>query len=238
MMKKTNLPKTCMDCQSREKGIFCDLHQDDLLEVSQHKISNQYKKGQTIFMQDNPGYGLYCISQGKIKLLKVGSDGKETLVRIASDGDIIGHRSLFIEENNSATATALEDSVVCFLDKKYIIKAIQERPSIASHVIKRFSKELGAAEDKIFSMYQKNVRERLAELFLILKESYGVQEEGRIKLDIKLSREEMASMIGTANETLIRFISELKDEGIIQQEGKTLYILKEKVLIEFANLQY
>ena len=97
---------------------------------------------------------------------------------------------------------------------------------------------MGSAEARSASLSQKNVRERLAELFLMLNKSYGVQELNRTKLDIKLTREEIASMVGTANETVIRFISEFKDEGLIEQDGKTIYILDEKKLLEYANLNY
>jgi CRP-like cAMP-binding protein len=178
------------------------------------------------------------VSTGKIKVSKIGPDGKESIVRIASAGDVIGHRSLFTNELYNATASALEDSHICFIDKQYIFKLIEKTPSVAINLIQNLSHDLGSAENKIASLSQKNVRERLAELLLSLKETFGVKEANRIRLDIKLTREEMASLIGVANETLIRFLTELKEENIIDQDGKTLYILDEEKLLEFANLSY
>ena len=97
---------------------------------------------------------------------------------------------------------------------------------------------MGAAENKLTSLHQKNVRERLAELLLLLEQTHGEDvEEGR-KLNIKLTREEMATMIGTANETLIRFISEFKDEGLIEQKGKTIILTNKEKLADWANLAY
>jgi len=227
----------CETCDSRGKGIFCHLEHDELTDVSNHKVSNTYKKGHVIFYQGNPPFGLYCINSGKIKISIVGDDGKETIVRIATAGDVLGHRSLFSNETYSATATALEDTAMCFIDKKFIFKSMQENPSIALNIIQKLSAEMGAAEHKCATMVQKNVRERLAELFLMLTKSYGVQEQGRTRLDIKLTREEIASMIGTASETVIRFITEFKEEGMIEQDGKTIYVLNEPKLVEFANLK-
>lgn len=226
----------CENCPSREKGVFCDLEKMALNDVSVHKITNIYKKGQVIFYQGNPPFGLYCISQGKIKLTKTDSDGKESIVRLAHDGDVLGHRSLFSDEKFSSTATAIEDTTVCFIEKKYIFEAIHNQPSIALNIIQQFSREMGSSEQKNASMFQKNVRERLAELFLILKRNYGVKEQNRTRIDIKLTREEIASMIGTASETVIRFISEFKEEGLLAQEGKTIYIIDEEKLLEFANI--
>ena len=235
--KKENSVK-CSDCLGREYGIFCDSTGDDLSKVSEHKIVNTYSKGQTLFVQGNPPYGMYCVSQGNIKVTKMGEDGREAIVRIATKGDVLGHRSLFTDQYYSATATALEDCVVCFLDKKFILKMVQETPSIATNLISKLGRDMGAAENRVASMSQKNVRERLAELILLLKESHGVVEEGRVRLDLKLPREEMASIIGTAPETLIRFLSELKKEGFIAQEGKVLYLVDEKGLVDFANISY
>jgi CRP-like cAMP-binding protein len=97
---------------------------------------------------------------------------------------------------------------------------------------------MGHAENQLTSMHQKNVRSRLAELLLSLKATHGVKEEDRWKINLKLTREEMATMIGTANETLIRFMSELKEDGVIEQEGKVIYIKDEDELFEIANIHY
>ena len=228
----------CDNCASRGQGIFCELEALALTDVSHNKVMNTYKKGQTIFFQGNPPFGLYCINSGKIKVSKIGNDGKESIIRIAQPGDVLGHRSLFSNENYTATATTLEDAAICFIDKKFIYKVIQEQPTVALGLIQKLSQEMGAAEAKSASMFQKNVRERLAELFLMLKKTYGIEENGRTRLDIKLTREEIASMIGTANETVIRFISEFKEEGLIEQEGKTIFVINEEKLLEFANLNY
>lgn len=230
---------SCETCSSRDKGIFCKLSELDLEEINKNKVTNVYKKGQTLFFQGNPPYGLYCMSSGKVKVSKIGNDGKESIVRIAVAGDILGHRSLFTSDYYTATATALESSTICFIDKKYIHKAIEENPLISMNIIEKLCVDLGVAEKKVASLFQKNVRERLAELLLLLKESYGEEEaEGRWKLNIKLTREEMASMIGVANETLIRFMTEFKDEKLIEQQGKVIYVVDEKRLIEFADLYY
>ena len=237
-MQKKSL-NNCANCPSLSKGVFCSLGEVELKDVSDHKITNVYKKGQTLFVQGNHPFGLYCISSGNIKVTKVGADGKESIVRIASSGDVLGHRSLFTDQHYMATATALDETKVCFLDKKFIMKVIQEQPTVSMNIIEKLSSDMGAAESKLSSLHQKNVRERLAELLLLLKESHGEKiEDGRYKINLKLTREEMATMIGTANETLIRFISEFKETGLIEQEGKTIFITNEEELMEWANLPY
>lgn len=232
-------PVECEQCPSQGQGIFCVLESQDLTDVNQHKVMNSYKKGQTIFFQGNPPFGLYCISTGKIKVTKIGNDGKESIVRIAGPGDVLGHRSLFSKEPYTATATVIEDSAVCFLDKNFIYNIIQNKPEVSLQIIERLSKDMGAAEKKSASMSQKSARERLAELFLHFSKSYGEeQENGDIKLNIKLNRDEIASIVGTAHETIIRLISEFKTEEILRQEGKIIFIIDQEKLVNFANLDF
>lgn len=238
MQRKIPAPRVCQDCPSQAKGIFCGLNDPDLKSLSDHKVENTYKKGQTLFVEGNPSFGIYCVSKGNIKISKLGENGKESIIRIATDGDVIGHRSLFTEDYYSISATAIQDTNVCFVDKKYILKLIQEKPTVASGLISKLARDLGASENKVASFSQKNVREKLAELLLVLKQSHGVQEKDLTKLDIKLTREEMASLIGTATETLIRILSEFKDEDLIHQENKILYIKNEPALLEMANIIY
>ena len=228
--------KNCKDCKAKDKGIFCDLSQVALEDVSKHKVMNHYKKGQNIFFQGNPPMGLYCVSTGKIKVTRTGNDGKESIIRIAGSGDVLGHRSLFSKENYEASATVLEDATICFIDKVYIYSALNENPSIALNLIEKLSKDMGSAEKRYSSMYQKNARERLAELLPQFISDYGEKEKNRIKLNIRLSRDEMASMVGSAHETVIRLLSEFKDEQIIDLEGKNIFVKDVEKLTTFANI--
>lgn len=230
--------QNCEHCPSKDLGIFCNLNHDLKDDLNYQKVSNNFKKGQSLFVQGNPPFGVYCVKKGNVKITQVGDDGKESILRIVGAGDILGLRNLFTDQYYSASATALDQCEVCFIDKKFILKLIQEDPKVGENVIQKLSKELGAAERKISSFYQKNVRERLAELLLLLKESHGRSDNKGLYIDIKLTREEMASIIGTASETLIRFLSELKQEKLISQDGKRIYIEDERGLLDFAGILY
>jgi CRP-like cAMP-binding protein len=237
-MSKALKSVSCENCTSSGKGIFCDMEHHGMAEVGQNKVMNHYKKGQTIFFQGNPPFGLYCISSGKIKVYKMGNDGKESIIRIAGPGDVLGHRSLFSSENYGATATVIEEASICFLDKNFIHSLMKRDHTVSLNLIQKLSRDMGLAEAKNASMSHKNARERLSELFLGFKKNYGIEEDGRWRLDIKLNRDEIASLVGTAPETIIRLITEFKEEKIMEQEGKILYILNEEKLLEFANLDY
>lgn len=229
----------CESCPSKGMGIFCELERSALDDVSDHKVTNVFKKGQTLFVEGSPPFGLYCISKGNIKITKSSESGKDAIVRVVSEGDVLGHRSIFTSQNYGATATAIEDTSVCFIDKKYIMKLVQDEPSVACNLIAKLGEDLGASETKVASFSQKSVLERTCELLLLLNESHGQDlENGDSILGIILTREEIASMVGTATETIIRVLSDLKKENIIAQEGKKIIIRDEDKLIDFANLGY
>jgi CRP-like cAMP-binding protein len=230
---------SCSNCPSKNQGIFCALEGEELSEVSKHKVTNTYKKGQNLFVQGNHPFGIFCISSGNIKVTQTGNDGKESIIRIVKGGDILGHRSLFTNQFYKATATAMEDTRACFLDKSFIMKTIEKNPSVSLSIIEKLSRDMGSAEQHSSSLHQRNVRERLAELLLLLKESHGEEiKPGHHKINLKLTREEMATMVGTASETLIRYISEFKSAGLIEQDGKMIIITNEEELVDWANLSY
>ena len=209
-----------------------------MAQLDSEKNANHYKKGQNLFLSGNPPFGLYCVHSGKVKITKTDNDGKETIVRIVGSGDVLGHRSLFSDSPYSASATVLESGIICFVAKETIKSLIQKEPSLATNIISRVSKEMGAAENKLASMARKSVRERFAETLLLLKDNFSIEQDGKTKLDIRLTREELGSMVGAASENVIRLMTEYKELGYIEQEGKDIYILDMEAIEREANLSY
>lgn len=234
MSKKFQTP-SCETCQSRAGSVFCNLSDDELINISFQKNCNYYQKGQQIFNEGNSPSGLYCVNKGKIKLSQSGSEGKEQIIRLAKEGDVLGYRSLISGERYTASAIALEDSKVCLIPKTMFFELIQSNSDITSKIMKLLASDLRDAENKITNLAQKPVIERLAEALLMLKEYYGYQKD-ESSLNLTITREEIANIVGTATETAIRILSELKREGIVDLEGKKIKILKYDALIKLANL--
>ncbi len=236
-MLKAKPALNCHTCSGRGKSVFCNLTKEGVELLNTSKNENVYKKGQSLFIEGNPPFGLYCLHSGKIKITKTNTEGKETIVRLVGQGDILGHRSLFSNSPYTASAVIIEEALVCFISKKTILDLIKRDPALSFEIMTKISLQMGVAEERVASLAQKSQRERFSELLLLLKESYGVAEkDGRIRLDIRLTREEMASMIGAASENLIRLVSEFKKDGLVEQEGKTLYLKEVSEIEKRANL--
>ena len=219
-----------------KRDIFFGLDQSALEEIEKNKVRNTYKKNQVIFMQGNPSFGVHCVQSGVVKISTTGKEGKESILRLATPGDIIGHGSIFSKGPYTASAAAMEDCVVSFIDKDFFLKAIEKYPMLTLNIISQMSQSMQASDAKNVALAQNNVRERFASLLLSLKDNYGVKDGNRVRLNIKLTREEMASMIGTTMETLVRLITEFKNEEILEQDGKVIFIINENKLVQFANI--
>lgn len=226
----------CEKCSIRPMGIFCALEHGSLVELSHHKVVNTYKKGQTVFYEGNKSLGLFCIFSGKVKLCKTGLDGRQQIVRIAGPGDLLGYRAILANELYHASAEAMEDAMICCIDREAFFPVLNKNPQLSLDIIKKLAKELRTAEDLATSIAQKSVRERMAELLLILKESYGKPTKKGLMIDLRLTREEMAEMIGATQETAIRLISDFRKEGIIEVKDREITLLDIPALIEIANL--
>jgi CRP-like cAMP-binding protein len=149
----------------------------------------------------------------------------------------LGYQSIFADDRFSCTATTMDATEVCFLDKKLINSLIQNNTQLAMTIIKKLCSDKIRDDEKIVSLHHKNIRERFSELLLSLSTTHGRKEGNRIKLDINLTRNETSKLVGTSNESLIRLISEFRDLNIIEQKGKTIYINNRDELVKWANIK-
>ncbi len=235
-MKEFFVSETCQTCKQSQTSIICKTKHEFLDKINDQKVSNIYRKGQTIFNEGSHPFGVFCINDGKIKLSRLGDDGKEQIIRLLKGGDVLGYRALLSGERYSASAIALEDTQVCFIPKDLFIVILKQDAGLAFEMMKLLSNELHKAEVKLTHLAQKPVRERLAETLLFIKETYGFESDG-VTLSVRLSREEIANLVGTATESTIRLLSEFKKDGMVELDGKKIKILKPKALLQTANLQ-
>ena len=219
--------QVCKNCPIQQQSIFSDISQEDLDELDSKKITTLYKKGQRIFYAGQSPIGIYCLNSGYIKIAKIGNDGKEQIVRFVTNGALLGIRALIGGRIYSATSTALEDSLVCFINKRIFLKLSIKYPEISKSLMVSLSDMLEEAEDKLTSLAQKPVRERVAESLLILNNIFTTGNTVCIELKegiISLTREDIANLVGTATETLIRVLSDFKEEKLIEIKGRKIIL--------------
>jgi CRP/FNR family transcriptional regulator len=172
--------------------------------------------------------GVFCLNHGKVKVFARGDEGKEQIIHIAKPGEIIGFRAMLSGDPYRVSAETLEECAVCFIAKDEFFKMIDTNSEFRNEIIKGLSKELGERAVSITDMAQKSVRERMAASLLQLQDIYGEDP-------INLSREDLANFVGTATETLIRFLKEFKEEGLIEIQTRKVFIVNSAKLHQLSG---
>ena len=223
----------CEQCIVRQLNSLKSLNKEELVRISACKTSKVVKKGEVIFDEGDHLNGVFCISDGICKVSKMSSNGRDQIIHLVQKGDILGERSLVSDEVANLKATAINDMEVCFIPREEIIKDLEKNPEFSMNVLKDLASSLKSADNVIVDMAQKTVKQRLAEMLINLEDKFGHDVEN--VLNIHLSREDIANIIGTATESAIRLLSEFKKEGVIKLKGKNISLVDISKLKKIAQ---
>jgi CRP-like cAMP-binding protein len=233
-MVPESLQSPCESCAIRRHKLFRHLSEKELREISYNKITETYSRGSIIYREGARMKGFFCIQKGIVKIYKTGFDGKEQIIRFAKPGDFIGYRSVISNEPACSTSKVLEESTLCQIPKDLLLSLVRSNGDFALELMKISCTELGEANRYLTDIAQKTVKERLAEILLHLENEFGCNNEGY--LHISLTREELSNIVGTATESIIRLLSEMRNESLIDLDGRKIKILDRPGLKYIAAL--
>lgn len=188
--------------------------------------SNEVKlsKGGMLFHEGKIPASVYFVVSGKLKLYTTDQQGREQIIHLAAEGDIMGYRAVLGGDSFSCSASALEDSSVLVVPKDAFLNALDSDSEFSFAVIRLLTEELRHAEHHLAGLARKSVRARMAEVLLILAQKFGFESDNET-IAVELSREELAGLVGTATETAIRILNSLKEEGLVATQGKKLRLV-------------
>lgn len=213
----------CNQCIVRQFNSLKTLTKDELVRISSCKTTSIIKKGEVLFNEGEHINGVFCIKDGICKVSKMSDNGREQIIHLIKKGDLLGERSLINAEVSNLKATAVNDMEVCFIPKEEIINDLQKNPNFTMDILKNMALSLKNADNVIVDMAQKTVKQRLALTLIYLDKKFPKKDNNAI--DINLTREDIANIIGTATESAIRLLSEFKKKKYIQLTGKDIFIL-------------
>lgn len=224
----------CGRCSAESGSLFRHLSSDETEMLNYQKDFRQYRRGEILYQEGNRISGFFCINSGILKIFKTGFDGKEQIIRFAKKGDFIAYRSVLSNESACTSAKVIEDCQVCFIPSEILIQLSKVNSTFAIELLKLACHELGEANSFITDIAQKTVRERLAEILLLLVHDFGLDENNYLK--VSLTREELANIVGTATESVIRLLSEFKSDKMLELNGRKIRILNIKALEKISNV--
>jgi CRP-like cAMP-binding protein len=219
------------------ESILADLPVSDLEILMSRKSEQVYKKGQIIFREGGHPSGIYYIADGKAKKYKADLEGREQIIYVANTGELLGYHAILAAESYPDSAAVLEESTIVFIPKEDFLEAINQSDVLNRRLLKTLSHEFAVLANSLTLFAQKSVRERLALQLIVIREKYKVNFEPDMPVEINLSRDDLASLVGTARENVVRMLSEFKAEGTVETKGRKIIVLDVKRLIKIANFK-
>ncbi|MGM0470728.1 MAG: Crp/Fnr family transcriptional regulator [Bacillota bacterium] len=208
----------------KSTSYFSNLSAENLKKIAGLMNTRKYKRGETIFFEGEEGQGLFLIKSGRVKLIKTIESGEEQILNIFKTGDIFAEVVLFDNEEYPATAITLEDSQISILRTKDMKRLIREIPEIAIEILGVMSKRLRRAQQTVKDMGLKNTKGKTASFLIYLAKEYGIGNSNQVEINLSLTQQELANLIGSSRETISRVLSKFKEEELINTARQQIII--------------
>jgi len=208
--------------------LFEGLSSQHLDELSDIAVEKTYSRGETIFFEGDDGNGFYMVGEGKVKIFKLSSSGKEHILHIFGPGEPFGEVPVFHGRPFPASAEALVQTKTLFFPRSRFIQLVESNPSIALNMLAVLSLRLRRFATQIENLSLKEVPERLANYLIYLSEEQGREDE----VELQISKGQLASLLGTIPETLSRIFAKMSEEGLIRVSGKVIALLDRESLAD------
>jgi CRP-like cAMP-binding protein len=233
MSLKGIFPIDRWDFSSRK--ILTELSVDDRNGLMVRARKKKYKKGEIIFREGAQPAGIFYIESGTVKKYKIDNTAKEHIFYVASAGELIGYHAVLAGEPYPDSATALEDSIVMFIPLLDFLSSLERSATLSKMLLKTLSHEFAVFINNLIVSAQRPVRERIAIVLIILREKFKKNAEPGREVAISVSRDDIANMAGTTRENVARFLTEFKQEQIIETVGRKILITDIKKLATISN---
>ncbi len=219
----------------KSQSVFTDLPLDDLELLTANKTEQVYRKGEIIFREGGYPSGIFYIIDGKVKKYKLDKDGREQIIYVANTGELLGYHAILSEDRYPDSAAALEESKIAFIPKEDFLATLHQSEVLIRRLLKTLSHEFAVLANSLTMFAQKSVRERLALQLIVIREKYKVNFQPGMPVEINMSRDDLANLVGSARENVVRVLSEFKEAGILETKGRKIIVLDVNKLIDIAN---
>ncbi|MGB0523567.1 MAG: response regulator [Flammeovirgaceae bacterium] len=200
-------------------------HVKNLEDAVKNRQTTLFRKKQEVFSEGSYPHEVFFIKSGKVKLSKMNADGKEYITDLLGEGDFMGHLAILENTKHTETASILEDAEITRVSRNDFYDLVHLNRDISTQFIKLLSDNIREKEERLLQLAYSSVRQRAADALLLLKARY--QKEPSKDFKMSITRDDLANIVGTATESLIRTLSDFKDEGLVSINGGEITILDE-----------
>jgi CRP-like cAMP-binding protein len=215
--------------------LFKNLSDDELKELEPYLVSTAFKKKEEIFMEGDQPEWFYIVSKGKIKITKLSHEGKEIILELISPTDIFGGVAVLRNFPYPANAVAMEDSEVIKITRKNLMRLVDRFPNLMYCIALQLGDRMKSSYDSLKNIALERVEARIAALILKLANKVGIETKEGIAIDMRLTKQDIADMVGTTVETSIRTFSKFKKQGLLSDREGRIIIKDRDGLMSFAS---
>ena len=211
----------------KQIDLFSELSDQEIQEIASLSRMEAVKKGEFIYFPDDPSDSVYLLKEGRVKVSRLSEDGREVTLAILRPGELFGELALADEGPRETIAEAIDDSLLCVINKADFERTIKGRPGLALKVFKLVGLRLRRLETKVEELVFRNVPSRLAQLLIRLAKEYGRPSQDGTILGLSLSHRELANLVGSTRETVTLVLNDFRKQGIIEIYRRRILIKKE-----------
>jgi len=215
-------PHPCGKCAFFKESVWQPVSSGSISVLANGFSRKDLDVGQVLFEQDNENRGVYCVSKGLIALRTHHAGGTSTLLKLAYPGDVMGYRSFLAEDRHKTEARALQPSRVCTVAHRDANRVVHGNPSVLARLAGRCISEIDRSREVITASATTSNKQRLSDLLHRLMETHGVRTDGSVRMQLPLSRSDLADLIGVQPETMSRLLKRLKDDGTVVVSGREI----------------
>ena len=223
--------KNCL----KDLSVFSLLNGDEIQSICKNGYLKEYRRGEIIFFENDSEKKLYLLVDGQVKLSMLSSEGREKVMTILQAGDIFGEISLFDHDPHPLTAEVLEKARLMILDWNDLEEIIMEQPRLALKIIEALSKKTRLLTSQVRDLVFHDAKGRLANLLIRFANDFGQDVEEGTMIEIILTHQEIANLLGVSRVTVTKTLNKLIDEEIIKIKERKIYILDDEKLNELVK---
>ncbi len=204
--------------------LFRHLNDEEIRMIEQHTLMREIKKGEALYFEGSSDQNIYILKKGTVKVTKITPQGREIILDIFKEGSIFGEMAFLESEERNESAEAMEEGLLCIMRKRDFDQMVQRMPDFSIKIIKMIGFRRCKIENKLLDLLFSTVEQRLAKTLVSLFDEFGVSYNDRHLIKIKLTHKDYAALIASTRETVTATFNKLKEEGLIDFEGKYVVI--------------
>jgi CRP-like cAMP-binding protein len=237
-MSPSSIPcphRACAACPTRSATVFASLDEPALAEFDRQKLVRPHHKGDVLFHESTPATTICCIHSGVAKVSRAAPHDRNYVLQLAGPGEILGLESALAGKPHGDSAEMLCDGIICHFDAAFLRHLAADHDEVRDELLKLLASRVLTANADRAELASGDVRERTALVLLELSDRWGTPEDGGIRIDLTLTRQDLASLIGATTETVIRQLAELRRRGLLAGTGRSLVVVDQERLARVAR---